>query len=164
MNIFVTDTDPRLCAEMLDDVRLNKMIVETAQMLSTAIWLKGIHADGLYKPSHMNHPCTKWAGRSYSNIVWLHSLGVWMLRERTSRGSRTSHATGPVIAACGRAIVTYYDVFHKLGLTPFQNSSLFKDEPDVCLAYRKTMCAKWATDTIRVTWVGRGEPAWRKDH
>lgn len=37
MNIFVVDEDPAICAEYLDDKRVVKMVLETAQMLSTAL-------------------------------------------------------------------------------------------------------------------------------
>lgn len=54
MNIFVTDPNPKIAASHLDDLRLGKMCVETAQMLS--VWAKPF--DGIYKPTHINHPCT----------------------------------------------------------------------------------------------------------
>ena len=34
MNIFVIDPDTAKCAQALDDLRLNKMIIETAQLLT----------------------------------------------------------------------------------------------------------------------------------
>lgn len=40
MNIFATSTDPKKCAEALDDLRLNKMITETSQMLSVIVGSK----------------------------------------------------------------------------------------------------------------------------
>lgn len=38
MNIFITNENPRECASYLDDKRVTKMCLETAQMLSTAIY------------------------------------------------------------------------------------------------------------------------------
>lgn len=37
MNIFATDVSPVACAKALDDKRVVKMVLETAQMLSTAM-------------------------------------------------------------------------------------------------------------------------------
>jgi len=37
MNIFILDTDPKLCAQYHCDAHVNKMILESAQMLATAI-------------------------------------------------------------------------------------------------------------------------------
>ena len=36
MNIFILDKDPKLAAQMLCDKHIPKMIIESAQMLSTA--------------------------------------------------------------------------------------------------------------------------------
>ena len=43
MNIFVLDKDPRVAARMLCDKHVPKMIVESAQMLSTAHRLLDAH-------------------------------------------------------------------------------------------------------------------------
>lgn len=37
MNIFATDISPVACAKALNDKRVVKMVLETAQMLSTAV-------------------------------------------------------------------------------------------------------------------------------
>jgi hypothetical protein len=72
MNIFVVDQDTYKSAQALDDLRLNKMIVETAQILSTAMHLRGYAGiDRIYKPTHQNHPCCVWARESSENYKWL---------------------------------------------------------------------------------------------
>lgn len=48
MNIFATSSNPRDCAQSLDDKRLVKMTLETTQILSTVMHLSG-HA-GPYRP------------------------------------------------------------------------------------------------------------------
>ncbi|AXN53721.1 hypothetical protein SPS_10 [Sphingomonas phage Scott] len=40
MNIFMTSPDPKACALVMDDRRLIKMVLETAQLLSTAFRLQ----------------------------------------------------------------------------------------------------------------------------
>ena len=71
MNIFVLDLYPRQSASALADVHVNKMIVESMQMLTTALHKTGIldadelplRADGKTRYSgnaHPHHPCTIW--------------------------------------------------------------------------------------------------------
>ena len=69
MNIFVTHLDPVKCAQNLDDKRVIKMILESAQMLSTSINVSG--GKGPYKTTHVNHPCSVWVRSSNANYYWL---------------------------------------------------------------------------------------------
>lgn len=64
MNIFVTSFNPIEAAEHLDDKRLVKMTLETAQILSTI-------SGGPYKPTHVNHPCVVWARTTPFALNWL---------------------------------------------------------------------------------------------
>jgi len=158
MNIFATDPCPIKSAQALDDVRLNKMIVESAQLLSTALRIKGVDDPVLYRISHSHHPCCHWVRRNRSNFDWLVAHARAMLNERWWRGSGTQHKTDPVIRSCAANSLAIPEA----PLEPFHNSSLFKDNPDVCQAYRDTMNHKWDHDVIRVTWKRRGPPQWRK--
>ena len=72
MNIFILDKDIKKCAEYHCDKHVVKMILESAQILSTVIRINGI--DFGYKPTHLNHPCILWAGDSLSNWKWLRKL------------------------------------------------------------------------------------------
>jgi hypothetical protein len=81
VNIFVLDLDPARAAEYHCDKHLVKMPIEYAQMLCTAIHLdcdsRGIERpDGIYKPSHISHPCSLWARRSRDNWLWLQLLAL----------------------------------------------------------------------------------------
>jgi len=76
MNIFVLDYDVRKCAEYTCDRHIVKMILESTQMLSTAVRLSGLEEG--YKVSHQNHPCSKWCRDSLSNWLWLRDLVVYM--------------------------------------------------------------------------------------
>ena len=72
MNIFALSECPEQSALWLDDIRKNKMILESAQMLSTAIrWLDPDTTLPVYKLAYINHPCSKWARQSRSNFKWL---------------------------------------------------------------------------------------------
>lgn len=64
-------TNHLLNAKMLDDVLLNKMIIETEQLLSTFCFIKGYNCNGLYKPCFINNPCQKWLQENNGNALWL---------------------------------------------------------------------------------------------
>lgn len=90
MNIFYLDHDPAKCAQAHVDRHVVKMIVESAQLLSTARRLAG--DDVGYKLTHVNHPCAIWVRRSYGNYLWLFELMVELANEYTFRYGKV-HAT-----------------------------------------------------------------------
>ncbi|MGV3278134.1 pyrimidine dimer DNA glycosylase/endonuclease V [Rickettsiales bacterium LUAb2] len=71
MNIFFLDKSPLLSARYQCDKHVIKMILETAQILSTVKRLYNYNDDGLYKSTHANHPCTKWVYNNYEHYLWL---------------------------------------------------------------------------------------------
>lgn len=86
MNIFILDGNPRLAAEYHCDKHVVKMILESAQLLSTAHSIHGTPVSpSLYKPTHINHPCSKWVRESESNYKWLYRLFEFLLTEYTAR-------------------------------------------------------------------------------
>lgn len=91
MNIFVLDTNPVLAAKYHCDKHVSKMILESAQMLSTV-------AGGPYKPTHSFHPCTVWVGKSINNARWLVELARQLNYEYKLRyNSLTDHKSWKVI-------------------------------------------------------------------
>lgn len=72
MNIFILDNDTKKSAQYHCDKHVVKMIVEYAQILSTACRLSG--EDAGYRITHKNHPCTKWACESITNWIYLRQL------------------------------------------------------------------------------------------
>lgn len=93
MNVFYLDSDPQKCAEWAVDRHVVKMILEAAQLLSTAHrvidgqeftdfsktgrkvkrWkLDDVSDDAfLYSATHVNHPSAVWARQSNNNYNWL---------------------------------------------------------------------------------------------
>lgn len=93
MNIFALSICPEESAQMMCDKHVVKMIVETAQLLSTAHrildgeqytdktvngrsikrWRHPNHnlESSLYKASHVNHPSAVWARECNNNYIWL---------------------------------------------------------------------------------------------
>lgn len=89
MNIFYLDSDPKICAQYHCDKHVVKMIVETAQILSTVHHIhKSYLAPKLYKPTHINHPCVKWTAQSIHNYYFLDYLFNELLNEYTYRYSK----------------------------------------------------------------------------
>lgn len=72
MNIFYLNENPVEAAK-LHCLRHTKMILESAQMLSTCVNSQIKNAN-LYKSTHLNHPCTKWISESKDNFLWLYEM------------------------------------------------------------------------------------------
>jgi hypothetical protein len=102
MNIFYIHADPATCAQQHVDKHVVKMILEYAQLLSTAHRVLdgkevvGLSPSGrkqkqfrldderdpvLYKASHINHPSAKWARHSLANYNFLFKLWIELMRE-----------------------------------------------------------------------------------
>lgn len=92
MNIFILDYHPVSAAKLQCDKHIVKMVLESAQMLSTAhrvldgtptrkpsksgktmvkSWdLPDIRNEFLYNAVHVGHPCTVWTTESSANYQW----------------------------------------------------------------------------------------------
>ena len=91
MNIFFLDEDPKNAALSLCDKHIVKMILETAQMCSTAIQ-QSFELEPLpstYKPAFVNHPMTLWVGESHENMQWALRHGLSIGKEYTHRYEKT---------------------------------------------------------------------------
>ena len=97
MNIFFLDKTPELSAEMLCDKHIPKMLLESAQMLSTALHshTMGI-STGIYKEAYPNHPMTKWVGFNRDNFNWALENAMWIDEEYKTRFKK-QHKSGKVI-------------------------------------------------------------------
>jgi hypothetical protein len=93
MNIFAIDKCPNKSAKYLCDKHLSKMAVESFQMLGSAVIRHGAIEENMpltskgtpLKGGYHYHPCTKWAGDTYENFVWLASHGISICKEYTDR-------------------------------------------------------------------------------
>jgi len=114
MNIFVLDNDPVKAAQLQCDKHVVKMIVESAQMLSTThrmldgtemkkpsksgktmvkyYELPDEREDILYKSVHFNHPCTVWTRESCCNYSWHYEHFIALCDEYKYRYGKT-HST-----------------------------------------------------------------------
>lgn len=86
MNIFILDTDPVQAARDQCNKHVVKMILESAQLLCTALHLNGTDASHLpYKPTHAKHPSTLWTAASSANMAWLWAHAIELCEEYTRR-------------------------------------------------------------------------------
>ena len=157
MNIFATDSCPTECARALDDKRLGKMLIETGQLLSAAIWNND--GEGFYRRTHMSHPCAVWAGWDRCNYIWLsdhwQALALeWQIRFIKEHG-----------AGCEENAVAIHrglEVFGVgEGMTPFPEclpDDLRLHPEGVHEAYRQCLRRKWAEGSPK--WTKRGAPKW----
>lgn len=154
MNIFVSDTDPIVAGQVLDDRRTIKMILETAQMVSTVAHLHGVTDPGWYNPTHTNHPCVKWAATNDKNLIWLVEHGEALAAEYTRRFGKV-HKSLPVIER-GYRLAGCIPIGE---VTPFVNCTTFKGLP-VVQAYRQALCNKWSHDNPVPKWTKAEPPTW----
>lgn len=162
MNVFATSPDPIVSAQHHCDIHLRKMIVETAQLLSTA----HVVCDGIqvaYKKTHHNHPCGVWIRESASNYRWAFNMLEAMLIEYEYRFEKT-HRTGLHLEAL-RAVPTMVD----RGLTPFaQAMPEHLRDSDAHKAYRRYLKIKfteWSQRDrpVRCTYTRREVPKFARD-
>lgn len=106
MNIFILSEDPIEAAQLQCDKHVVKMIVESAQMLSTVhrmldgkmerrpskkgsmlqyFKLDDEREDVLYKACHYNHPSTVWTRESCCNYTWHYNHFIALCDEYTYR-------------------------------------------------------------------------------
>jgi hypothetical protein len=91
MNIFYLSHDTTECAQMHVDKHCVKMILEYAQLLSTAHRvLDDVPEDSMfYKMTHVNHPSAVWVRSSFKNYFWLSLLLDRLCKEYTYRYGKT---------------------------------------------------------------------------
>lgn len=117
MNIFYLDKDPNQAARWMVDRHVVKMILESAQLLSTAhrvldgrkvtiisprrtkTWeLADSRNNLIYKATHVNHPSAIWVRKSAENYMWLFKHFKALIREYNYRYGK-NHACTKLISA-----------------------------------------------------------------
>jgi hypothetical protein len=180
MNIFYLDRDAKTAAQYHCDKHVVKMIIEYAQLLSTAHRVLdgnqyfGLTANGrkinrwklddareliLYKASHVNHPSAVWVRQSNEHYQWLWNLASELCQEyryRYSGDTDKQHKTSLVLQSLS------------IGPNQIPRTGLFSEPPqampedakipgDSISAYRnyyRMYKARFAT------WKNRAIPEW----
>jgi hypothetical protein len=156
MNIFVLDENPILAARYQCDKHIVKMTVETSQLLCTAVHMNSAgEVQTPYKPTHVNHPCTKWASQTLESFEWLYKHGQALAGEYTYRYGKI-HKCEAIINWCAQRV----GLFSLGGLIPFVQAmpEQYKHE-DIVQAYRayylgeKKKFAKWTRREPPMWWI-----------
>lgn len=180
MNLFILDKDPVKAAQLQCDRHVVKMIVESAQMLSTAHrMLDGVpelrpsksgktntkywvHPDAeledkLYRAVHMHHPCTVWTMQSNNNYNWHWVHFDALCKEYTYRYGKI-HKTDTLL----REILYRPPANIPVGYLTRQPLAM-KSNPecmfeDVVKSYRAFYQTK--QDRFKMVWTKRETPDW----
>lgn len=89
MNIFILNKTHSENVKMYVDSHIVKMPLEYAQMLCTVVNEKVGYQITPYKSTHINHPCTLWAGECKQNFLYLWNLMQYTDAERMFRFGKT---------------------------------------------------------------------------
>jgi hypothetical protein len=188
INIFATDQSPKTSAKNLDDKRVIKMVVETAQMLSTAVIMsapEGVFSvtdsivtvgnkqknkknyffknQRVYSPCYHNHPATKWARETNGNYCWL-LLHFLHLCSEYQLITGKKHASESLIDyLCeGNDYITAGE--QKPFANCANNSSIedcdFRKVEPVTDAYKMYLNKRFIFDKRPVTFTNRDKPSW----
>lgn len=158
MNIFFLSLNVKLCAQAYYDKHVGKILLEIAQMLSTAIRLLSdcYDSDKIYRRTHDNHPMAIWVRSYQENWQWTLQLAIALHEEWCYRFQKT-HKSYQVIEYISKLTLT-------LPSTPNGRLSFIpRCMPENCLggkavtAYRRYyMIEKRAL----ASWHVRGQPTW----
>ena len=157
MNVFACHVDPAVSATWLADQHVIKMVTETAQILSTALAVGGRQVAGLYKPTHVHHPCVLAASVDSAYFGWTALHGLALGAEYTTRFGKVHGALGVIQVALDAAGLDSAGVY--------QPSTFPLAMPDVCKrlnphdAYREYLRTKYAEWRERG---GRIAPRWQR--
>ena len=178
MNIFILDNDPVIAAQMQCDKHVVKMIVESAQMLSTVhrmldgtmerrpsesgsmlqYWkLPDIRELTLYKACHFNHPSTVWTRESSDNYMWHYEHFVALCYEYRYRYGKV-HKTEKLLKHHLRHLP---DNIKEVGLTPFKLAMAQFPQcivEDPVESYRNFYHTKQSR--FKMAWTKRPKPEW----
>lgn len=178
MNIFILDNDPVIAAQMQCDKHVVKMVVESAQMLSTVhrmvdgvmerrpsksgsmlqyFYLDDDREDLLYKACHFNHPSTVWTRESMHNYRWHYVHFAALCDEYTYRYGKV-HSTD---AKLRKALSKLPQNIPVKKMTPFKLAMASFPEcitEDAVESYRNFYMTKQKRFTM--AWTKRPQPEW----
>jgi hypothetical protein len=179
MNIFALDQDPKQAAEWMVDKHIVKMVLESAQLLSTAHRILDgtmyIDASGLARPhgrkvkrwrlpdereqvlysaTHINHPSAVWCRETSDNYKWLYRHFLALCMEYNYRYGKIHKCMDMCDHLCS------YPRYIKLGdLTPVTPAmpDEYKVPNDHVESYRNYY--RIAKERMH-KWTKREKPAW----
>lgn len=171
MNIFITDEDPTLCAEVLADQHIRSQIGETARILVTALARHNILMQWCGKPYNINGRFAKWAASSWDNFMWLNFHGLALTMEHYRRFGTVHKSSAEIIMAGNVGHLMHGDVYN--GVIPSDwpsceaaNGYLNRNSKTVFDAYCNVLRDKyeaWGEKGRSPTWTNTYPPQWLAD-
>jgi len=167
MQIFLPSENIMECAKALDDKRLNKIVVESAQIASTVLWINDcdiaetLTANGkCYLPTHENHPLVRWCASSNENFSFVLDYLFELCVEYTYRFEKR-HKTADILFSLANNSGRYVGG-KKVGVvTPINATTHYKHiNWSVYEAYRLEMAYKWNNQKKPPVWTRRCKPSW----
>lgn len=181
MNIFILDPCPIKSAQLQCDKHVVKMVLESAQMLSTAhrvldgsltripsksgktmvkAWtLPDARENMLYKAVHVGHPCTVWTMESLANYAWHYEHFSALATEFEYRFEKKHKSWVDLEDALA---LPPKNINCNRGLTPFRLAMGAApeciNEADPVGSYRSFYQTK--QDRFKMTWSKRDIPEW----
>ena len=161
MNVFYLDEDPMKCAKYHFDAHINKLLLESTQMLSTALWCVDpliaedyFSIERCYAPiSNINHPSAVWTRKSTAHFIWLKNLTLYLNEEKKYRFGGKDHKS--YFVATNLPIP---DIENHKFTQPPQCMPEYLFHYDSVIAYRNY----YMSDEKRymATWTKRKRPEW----
>lgn len=161
MNIFYLDIDPVKSAQYQCNKHIVKMILESAQLLSTAHHVLGsqllnFNSHLLYKQTHTMHPCAIWVREASENYEWLAKHSLALSDEYTFRYGQI-HKSNPKLIALSLSKPIFAE---KLFTSPPAcMPDEYKVPGDIVASYRKYY-KECKLKTIKCEWTRRERPNW----
>lgn len=128
------------------------MLLESAQLMSTALRLKGITT--VYKISHINHPSSTWTRRTRGNYLWLLNHFKALCSEYTRRFGKV-HKSESLL----QTFVDNIDLIDDGPQEEFSNNARnlskgvdFSHIKPVTDAYKLYLSARWESDVREPVW------------
>ena len=170
MNIHATYDDPAKCARALDDRRLNKMLTETGQILSTALHLMDLYDPNLFKPFNPGHKINKWVAKSSSNYCWTLQYMKELADEYKYRKDK-EQASARLIPILEQAMIEVEDkkepaskVQEFCNYAKNKSKDLDYTHMQAHDAYKFYMIKRWLSDDKKPKWTRRQPPNFFKSY
>ena len=180
MNIFYLSHDQKEAVKYHNDRHVVKMILEYAQLLSTAhrvldgkvftitnengrkgkVWVLNDSREGnLYKATHVNHPSAVWVRESKENYLWLYQLWVELIAEWKFRFDHPENKLHASEAKLKDVLKNPPNKIVSKGFTevPQAMGTEFMIKGNSIAAYKNY----YIKDKLHLaTWKKRGKPSW----
>jgi hypothetical protein len=170
MQIFLLSENFSSCAKCLCDLRLNKILVESVQIISTALWInncnvaESMYSKGhIYLPAYEKHPICQWASENSVHYMTVIKYASHLDFEYHHRFEK-EHASSGVLDRLSTDEV-FFKILDKYPERDFPNCTThMKHIKDVHRAYRQELVFKWQRDKRVPKWTKRTVPSFYTEY